>query len=148
MEREHFSGAAVSTPLTSVLDIDHGALVAHLGDLRARGIDLLTLFGTTGRVQLLPPQNVAPRWRLAQRRALRPISWGAAFLPFHLQMLAAMRRHPLKPDAATFYWPRQVTIRVSMTRVCFGGSALQLRVQERPLGTLYCTIYRPSRRLS
>lgn len=48
MEREHFSGAAVSTPLTSVLDIDHGALVAHIGDLRARGIDLLTLFGTTG----------------------------------------------------------------------------------------------------
>ena len=48
MGQKHFAGAAVSTPLTPDLGINHRQLVAHTTDLLARGIDLLTLFGTTG----------------------------------------------------------------------------------------------------
>ena len=48
MNQEPIAGAAVSTPLTLDLDIDRAGLVAHVTDLLGRGIDLLTLFGTTG----------------------------------------------------------------------------------------------------
>ena len=48
MNQERIAGAAVSTPLTPDLDIDRAGLVAHVTDLLGRGIDLLTLFGTTG----------------------------------------------------------------------------------------------------
>ena len=48
MEQEHYAGAAVATPLNSDLTIDHGALVAHVQGLVADGVDLLTMFGTTG----------------------------------------------------------------------------------------------------
>lgn len=48
MEQERYAGAAVATPLNADLGIDHGALTAHVQKLVADGIDLLTLFGTTG----------------------------------------------------------------------------------------------------
>ena len=48
LDQTHIAGAAVSTPLTSDLNIDHSQLVAHTRTLLSRGIDLLTLFGTTG----------------------------------------------------------------------------------------------------
>lgn len=48
MNQENIAGAAVSTPLTDKLEIDHDCLTAHLTQLQQRGIDLLTLFGTTG----------------------------------------------------------------------------------------------------
>lgn len=48
MQQERYAGAAVATPLTSDLNIDAPALVAHVQNLVANGIDMLTLFGTTG----------------------------------------------------------------------------------------------------
>ena len=48
MNQERFAGAAVATPLTPDLGIDHACLVTHITQLLERGIDLLTLFGTTG----------------------------------------------------------------------------------------------------
>ncbi len=48
MDRELFAGAAVATPLNSDLSIDHGAMVDHLQGIGARGIDLMTMFGTSG----------------------------------------------------------------------------------------------------
>jgi len=48
MNQDRIAGAAVSTPLTTDLAIDHDRLVAHLKDLSQRGIDVFTLFGTTG----------------------------------------------------------------------------------------------------
>lgn len=48
MEQARYAGAAVATPLNPDLSIDHGALAAHVQSLVANGIDLLTLFGTTG----------------------------------------------------------------------------------------------------
>lgn len=60
MKRERYAGAAVATPLTADLDIDHGALVAHVQGLVADGIDLLTLFGTTGEgASFSDPERVA-----------------------------------------------------------------------------------------
>ena len=48
MNQKRFAGAAVATPLTPDLGIDHAYLVTHVTQLLERGIDLLTLFGTTG----------------------------------------------------------------------------------------------------
>ena len=48
MNQERFAGAAVATPLTADLGIDHACLGTHITQLLERGIDLLTLFGTTG----------------------------------------------------------------------------------------------------
>ena len=48
MNQEHIAGAAVSTPLTAELTIDHAHLVNHVTQLLQRGMDVLTLFGTTG----------------------------------------------------------------------------------------------------
>lgn len=48
MKQERYAGAAVATPLNADLGIDTGALVAHVQGLVEDGIDLLTLFGTTG----------------------------------------------------------------------------------------------------
>ncbi len=48
MIQERIAGAAVSTPLTNELAIDHECLVEHVSQLRQRGVDVLTLFGTTG----------------------------------------------------------------------------------------------------
>ena len=48
MNQERVAGAAVATPLTSDLRVDHACLIAHGAQLLDRGIDQLTLFGTTG----------------------------------------------------------------------------------------------------
>ena len=48
MNQERFAGAAVATPLTPDLGIDHACLVTHITQLLERGINLLPLFGTTG----------------------------------------------------------------------------------------------------
>jgi dihydrodipicolinate synthase/N-acetylneuraminate lyase len=48
MNQERIAGAAVSTPLTDKLAIDYDYLVDHVTQLQQRGIDLFTLFGTTG----------------------------------------------------------------------------------------------------
>lgn len=48
MKQERIAGAAVSTPLTDNLAIDYDCLVDHVTQLQQRGIDLFTLFGTTG----------------------------------------------------------------------------------------------------
>lgn len=48
MNQDRIAGAAVSTPLTPKLAIDTDRLVTHVSQLRERGIDVFTLFGTTG----------------------------------------------------------------------------------------------------
>ena len=48
MDRELFAGAPVATPLNSDLSIDHGAMIDHIKDIGPRGVDLMTMFGTTG----------------------------------------------------------------------------------------------------
>ncbi len=48
MNQDRIAGAAVSTPLTHNMSIDHNRLLDHVIQLRKRGINVLTLFGTTG----------------------------------------------------------------------------------------------------
>lgn len=48
MNHNRIAGVAVSTPLATNLAIDHVALVAHVKQLRDRGMDLFGLFGSTG----------------------------------------------------------------------------------------------------
>lgn len=48
MNQERIAGVAISTPLTDRLAIDYDCLVEHVMLLQRRGIDIFTLFGTTG----------------------------------------------------------------------------------------------------
>ncbi len=48
MNSDRVAGAAVSTPLNSDFTIDYACLVDHVTQLQQRGIDVFTLFGTTG----------------------------------------------------------------------------------------------------
>jgi len=48
INKKLITGAAVSTPLNSDFLIDHSLLISHVKNLLSRGIDVLTLFGTTG----------------------------------------------------------------------------------------------------
>jgi 4-hydroxy-tetrahydrodipicolinate synthase len=48
MNQERIAGAAVSTPLSDELAIDHDRLVDHVMQPQQRGIDMFTLFGTIG----------------------------------------------------------------------------------------------------
>ena len=48
MNTELIAGAAVSTPLNVDLTVDTSLLIEHLRDMKSSGINLFTLFGSTG----------------------------------------------------------------------------------------------------
>ena len=77
MNTELIAGAAVSTPLNVDLTVDTSLLIEHLRDMKSSGINLFTLFGSTGE---------GASFSLPERNAVIEYCTAAGILPEELRV--------------------------------------------------------------